>query len=277
MTLSLTHAQLVAAAPYGNPITIDAIATQSAEVFAKYNITTPNRVLGLLSTILEETGGLTVLTENDNYSAERAAQVFPRYFPNPSAAAPYAHNPQAFCNHVYGGRMGNTGPNDGWLYRGQGLIQITGRDNFALLEKLTGLPLLMTPAIVTSPEHMLECAVALFVHYTNILVYCDEGNFEFAWRVVGSGTRWGQLINPANHYAALTAARKALVTPPGPASVVAEPPKPAPGFYWGFRNGVKRWEVVEVDNGAGCLITGCEDRQMDVTLGPSIPRPANLD
>src|ERR1700733_11388216 len=119
MTLALTRAQILLAAPHGRADIIEAIADQSEPMFAKYSVSTANRVLGLMSTIIEETGGLTLLTENDNYSAERAAEVFPRYFPTASAAEPYAHNPQAFCNRVYGGRMGNTGPNDGWLYRGQ--------------------------------------------------------------------------------------------------------------------------------------------------------------
>jgi predicted chitinase len=224
--LSVTAAQLLLAAPHGHPDIIKAIADPSAAVFAKYGVTTENRILGLLSTIIEETGGLTRLVENDNYSAERAVEVFPRYFPDIAHALPFAHQPQAFCDYVYGGRMGNTGPNDGWLYRGQGLIQITGRSNFVYVQQITGLPCLSAPAIVTSAEHMLECAVGLFVHYPGILDFCDQGDFRSVWALVGSGRARGPVINLANHEAALGAARKAA---PFTNTIPADPPASAAG------------------------------------------------
>jgi len=44
-------------------------------------------------------------------------------------AQPDVNNPRALANKVYGSRMGSTGANDGWLYRGRGLPQIMGKDN----------------------------------------------------------------------------------------------------------------------------------------------------
>lgn len=86
----------------------------------------------VLATAFHETGGkMQPIAENLNYtSASRIRQVWPSRFASVTAAQPYVRNPQALANKVYGGRMGNTGANDGWLYRGRALAQITGKDNY---------------------------------------------------------------------------------------------------------------------------------------------------
>lgn len=211
----ITSAQLLRMAPLAQPHIVSAIVGKADEVFAKYGLATLRRVQGFLSVCDEESGGFTVLSENLNYSAQRAHEVWPGIFPTVQAALPYAHNPEALANKAYGGRMGNTSQGDGWRYRGQGLPQITGRDNFTLLQRLTGLPLVDQPELVASDEHMLDCAVALFVRYSGILAYCDAGNFHAVWALVGSGSATGRIINLANHEAAL-AKVQAAVTALGP-------------------------------------------------------------
>ena len=222
----ISNEQLRAAAPSARPEIIDAIVSHADQTFATHQLTTLARVRGFFSVVLEETGGLRLLTENLNYSAERAHAVFPTRFPTVQSALPFAHNPQAFANKVYGGRMGNVGPDDGFRYRGQGLIQITGHDNFALLQHLTGLPLLDQPALVTSGDHMLECAVALFVRFPGILNFCDTGHFHAVWALVGSGTATGTIINLPAHEDAL-AKVTATITSLGNPTPVA-PPAAAP-------------------------------------------------
>jgi putative chitinase len=230
--LTVTVAQLTRAAPAGDPKIIAAIAATSGAVFSKYALGSRNRALGFLSTCLEESQFRT-LSENLNYSAERAHEVFPREFPTVASAEPYAMNPQAFGDKVYGGRLGNIGPNAGWLYRGQGLDQVTGESNFKLLARLTGLDLVNHPELVTSPGNMLGCAAALFVQYPGILSYCDRGAWTYVWALVGTGRATGPVINLAAHEAALAALQKAIpaliqVADPASPPVVTPAPLPSP-------------------------------------------------
>lgn len=86
-----------------------------------------------LATAHHETGGtFGPVTENLNYTtAARIRAVWPSRFPTLTSAEPYVRSPQKLANLVYGGRLGNTDPNDGWTYRGRGLAQITGKVNYA--------------------------------------------------------------------------------------------------------------------------------------------------
>ena len=99
------------------------------------DITNPARIAPFLANIHNETGGMRRLEEVLSYSAERIVEVWPSRFDTVQAARPYARNPRALANKVYGGRMGNVGPDDGWIYRGRGPIQTTGRNNYVALGK----------------------------------------------------------------------------------------------------------------------------------------------
>ena len=101
----------------------------------------------VLATPYHEVGSsMAPKTENLVYSsAERIRAVWPKRFPGLGDALPYVRNPPALANRVYGGRMGNSGPNDGWLFRGRGFPQMTGRENYAQFGELLGLDLLGNP------------------------------------------------------------------------------------------------------------------------------------
>ena len=113
-----------------------------------------------VSQVLHESGGLRWLEENLSYSAERLTAVWPKRFPNADRARPYARNPEKLANYVYAGRMGNTEPGDGWAFRGRGLIQITGRSNYTLVQDLTGMPVIETPDMLAEPEPAMLSALA---------------------------------------------------------------------------------------------------------------------
>lgn len=134
-------------------------AARWAEVFENERL--PKAGLAdFLGQVLHESGKLETLVENLNYSAERLCAVWPRRFPTVAAASSCARNPEALAEKVYGGRMGNTKPGDGFRYRGRGLIQVTGRDNYAAVARDTGLDLLNNPDLLAQPGPALAASVA---------------------------------------------------------------------------------------------------------------------
>lgn len=127
-----------------------ALAKPLAAACAKYKIDTPRRIRHFVAQTCVESLGLTRFQEGLNYTAQRLTQVWPKRFPTLDAAAPFAGNSRALANKTYGGRFGNIGPDDGWLYRGRGPLMTTFRDNYAEAEELTGLPLLAQPDLLLS-------------------------------------------------------------------------------------------------------------------------------
>lgn len=113
-----------------------------------------------LGQVLHESAGLTRLEEGLNYSAERLTVIWPSRFPNVNEARPYARNPEALANRVYGGRMGNTEPGDGWRFRGRGPIQLTGRANYEFVGNLIGQDLTVIPELMSQPRYALEATIA---------------------------------------------------------------------------------------------------------------------
>jgi len=110
----------------------------------------------ILATPYHEVGSALVpVRENLNYTtAEQIRKTWKTRFRSTAAAAPYVRNPRKLANLVYGGRMGNTGPDDGWVYRGGGYPQTTGKDNYRTSGALVGVDL------VANPERILEPRIA---------------------------------------------------------------------------------------------------------------------
>ncbi|QJP14609.1 glycoside hydrolase family 19 protein [Starkeya sp. ORNL1] len=115
---------------------------------AAAGIDTPNEIHHFLAQLATESGGFRYMEENLNYSPKRLRQIFPKYFKTEAEAEAAAAKPQLIANRVYGNRLGNECPTDGWDFRGSGLIQLTGRDNFRDRGRALGLK----PTIEDYPE-----------------------------------------------------------------------------------------------------------------------------
>ena len=135
------------------------------EIFPKYEIDTPNRIAGFVAQCAHESNNFNTLEENLNYSEAQLLKVFARYFgPSPKRnAAEYARKPEMIANYVYMdefrvSKMGNVKSGDGWLFRGRGLKQLTGRENYTNFGKSVGITAEEAAVYVATEKGAIESA-----------------------------------------------------------------------------------------------------------------------
>lgn len=166
--------------------------TDHASDIANAGIDTPLRVQMFMSQIAVETWALTRLEENLMYSAKRLVQVWPNRFPNITAAEPYANNARALANKTYGGRLGNYLPDDGWTYRGSGMLQTTGRDNFRAAGHEND------PDTLRQPDGALLAALRYWTDH-NLNKLADANNMFALRKAVNGGTNG--LVDAKSYFA----------------------------------------------------------------------------
>ena len=123
------------------------------ETFEKYEINTHKRQAAFIGQCMHESGGFKNLTENLNYSAKGLVATWPSRFPNEEYAEEYARKPERIAAKVYVGRMGNETPEDAAKYIGRGLIQLTGKENYANCGLGLGVDLLGNPDWLATPKY----------------------------------------------------------------------------------------------------------------------------
>lgn len=156
-----------------------------------YGITSKKRVAMFLAQTGHESNNWNTLEENLNYRAITLLKVFPRYFKTQAEADAYAMKPEKIANRVYANRMGNDGPasGDGYRYRGRGILQVTGKDNYRTCSKaLYGDERLMQkPELLTSKDGALGSA-CWYWHMRNINYECDKRDIVGATKKINGGT-----------------------------------------------------------------------------------------
>ena len=135
------------------------------EVMPNYGITTERRIAHFISQCAHESNNFRSLSENLNYSEKALNAVFGRYFGSPPKrnASEYARNPQLIANYVYQDefrkyKMGNVNPGDGWLFRGRGLKQLTGRENYTRFGESIDITAEEAADYVSTPKGAVESA-----------------------------------------------------------------------------------------------------------------------
>jgi putative chitinase len=163
------------------------------EIFPKYEINTPNRIAGFVAQCAHESNNFNSLEENLNYSEASLLKVFGRYFgPAPKRnAAEYAKNPEKIANYVYMdefrvSKMGNVKPGDGWLFRGRGLKQLTGRENYANFGKSVGMTAEEAAVYVATEKGAIESA-CWFWNTKKLNAVADAGDIVKMTKIINGG------------------------------------------------------------------------------------------
>ena len=132
----------------------------------KAGIQTDNQLAMFIAQCAHESAGFQKFQENLNYSSDGLRKTFPKYFPgttsqkygyikNKAGVIVQKADQAGIANIVYANRMGN-GPaasGDGWKYRGRGVVQLTGKDNYTRFQKW-----LNDPEILSNPDKILSSA-----------------------------------------------------------------------------------------------------------------------
>ena len=109
--------------------------------FDHFDFSNDRRKAAAKGQFLVEAGpALNEIVEDLAYSPDRACEVWPALFPSPQEAGPYCGDPRRFADYVYAGVNGNgdSASGDGYRFRGRGLIQLTGRDEYEAFGRAIG-------------------------------------------------------------------------------------------------------------------------------------------
>jgi putative chitinase len=190
-------AVIKAFAPNAKPNYQQAIE-QGDALFQQHQINTPQRLAHFFAQALHETGNFSVLRENMNYSEERLLQIFGvgkhSAAITPAEAKTLAHNPEKIAERIYGlgnpkmaNMLGNTQAGDGYLYRGNGVLQTTGRDNHKRMGIACGVDFENHPDLVTDPQHALKPALQKWTD-DHLNTYADQNDITTITKKINGGS-----------------------------------------------------------------------------------------
>jgi putative chitinase len=190
--MNITEEQLAAMLPTNREIA--EWCKELNKAFPKHEINNARRIAGFISQCAHESRDFTAMEENLNYSKEALERVFPRYFgAGKQNAADYARNPEKIANYVYmdanrsaAGALGNVQPGDGWRFRGRGLKQLTGRNNYSRFAQAYGMTAEQASDWIETKEGAL--ASALWFWTTNKLnPIADTGEVAVLTKRINGG------------------------------------------------------------------------------------------
>jgi putative chitinase len=158
-----------AATPPGGAAATRSLSGNMSSSLASAGITDPRAIANIMAQIQAESGGV-AKSENLNYSGKKLFELYGagnkggnkvRFNTQAEAEAVASKGPEAVGNVIYGGRMGNAA-DEGFKYRGRGLIQLTGKNNYKKYGDMIGVDLVSNPDLANDPKVAEQLAVAYF-------------------------------------------------------------------------------------------------------------------
>ena len=156
------------------------------DTFEKYEINTPKRQAAFIGQCAHESGNFKVLQENLNYSAEGLMKTWPSRFTTKEIADQYARQPAKIAGKVYNGRLGNANEEEAAKYLGRGLIQLTGKENYANCGSGIGVDLLSDPNLLSDPKYA-TLSAGWFWNKKGLNSLADSGDIETMTKRINGG------------------------------------------------------------------------------------------
>jgi putative chitinase len=157
---------------------------------ADQQIINKNQIAMIMAQCQVESANFTKFEESFAYRQETLLQVFHKYFPTIELCAEAISKGHEFiANTVYANRMGNGSfeSGDGWRYRGRGLIQITGQENYASQAIALDLDLLEHPELLLVPENAVRGAVSWLQNREGFMSAAAKGDTSGCTKLINGG------------------------------------------------------------------------------------------
>jgi putative chitinase len=171
-------------------------AETMAKILPDYNINNTLRLAHFLAQICHESNYCQDLSENLNYSSLALLKIWPKYFNNDLANKygrnnQHSANQQAIANIVYANRLGNgnEASEDGYKYRGRGLIQVTGKANYRQLSQhlFSDNRLLEGPDLLITNQEISIKSACWFWQKNNLNTLADQENIIAITKIINGG------------------------------------------------------------------------------------------
>lgn len=159
----------------------------------KAGITDIKTIALALAMAKKESGNYSTTVENTNWKAPALRKYFKNIPDEATAQKVAAMSPPERAMWVYGRapkgpQLGNTKPEDGWLYRGRGLFQVTGKANYERYKKETGVDVVKDPKLMSEdPNVIADSAVRFLKNSKAMMAISKTGDFESAMRGINGG------------------------------------------------------------------------------------------